>query len=50
MGAHCARVASFSFSTNPLLYVLGMQDERDEVQCLAEKATLGSMSMRSVRK
>jgi 4,5-DOPA dioxygenase extradiol len=33
----------------PLLYVLGTQDESDGVACFAEKVTLGSMSMRSVR-
>jgi 4,5-DOPA dioxygenase extradiol len=33
----------------PLLYVLGAQDEEDSVGFLADKVTLGSMSMRSVR-
>jgi 4,5-DOPA dioxygenase extradiol len=33
----------------PLLYVLGTQDESDDVTFFAEKVTLGSMSMRSVR-
>ncbi len=33
----------------PLLYVLGAQDEGDSVKFFAEKVTLGSMSMRSVR-
>ena len=33
----------------PLLYVLGMQDESDGVVFFAEKVTLGSMSMRSIR-
>ena len=33
----------------PLLYVLGAQDEADGVAFFAEKVTLGSMSMRSVR-
>ena len=33
----------------PLLYVLGTQDESDGVAFFAEKVTLGSMSMRSVR-
>jgi 4,5-DOPA dioxygenase extradiol len=33
----------------PLLYVLGAQDEGDSVRFFAEKVTLGSMSMRSVR-
>jgi 4,5-DOPA dioxygenase extradiol len=33
----------------PLLYVLGAQDQTDGVAFFAEKVTLGSMSMRSVR-
>ena len=33
----------------PLLYVLGTQDESDAVGFFADKVTLGSMSMRSVR-
>ena len=33
----------------PLLYVLGTQNESDGVAFFAEKVTLGSMSMRSVR-
>jgi len=33
----------------PLLYVLGAQDKTDSVEFFAEKVTLGSMSMRSVR-
>jgi 4,5-DOPA dioxygenase extradiol len=33
----------------PLLYVLGAQDQTDPVEFFAEKVTLGSMSMRSVR-
>jgi 4,5-DOPA dioxygenase extradiol len=33
----------------PLLYVLGTQDESDGVGFFADKVTLGSMSMRSVR-
>ncbi len=33
----------------PLLYVLGAQDKGDEVSFFADKVTLGSMSMRSVR-
>ena len=33
----------------PLLYVLGTQDKADRVKFFAEKVTLGSMSMRSVR-
>jgi 4,5-DOPA dioxygenase extradiol len=33
----------------PLLYVLGAQDESDSVKFFADKVTLGSMSMRSVR-
>ena len=33
----------------PLLYVLGVQDKADGVSFFADKVTLGSMSMRSVR-
>ncbi len=33
----------------PLLYALGAQDEADSVGFFADKVTLGSMSMRSVR-
>ena len=33
----------------PLLYVLGAQDKGDNVGFFADKVTLGSMSMRSVR-
>jgi len=33
----------------PLLYVLGAQDESEGVEFFADKVTLGSMSMRSVR-
>ena len=33
----------------PLLYVLGAQTEADEVKFFADKVTLGSISMRSVR-
>jgi 4,5-DOPA dioxygenase extradiol len=33
----------------PLLYVLGAQDDGDNVGFFAEKVTLASMSMRSVR-
>jgi len=33
----------------PLLYVLGAREEADEVGFFADKVTLGSMSMRSVR-
>jgi len=33
----------------PLLYVLGAQDKADGVKFFADKVTLGSMSMRSVR-
>lgn len=33
----------------PLLYVLGLQDKRDEVRFFADKVTLGSVSMRSIR-
>ena len=47
---HAARLA---VPTNehylPLLYVLALQGKGDEVSFFAEKVTLGSMSMRSVR-
>ncbi len=33
----------------PLLYVLAMQDEEDRIDFFAEKVTLGSVSMRSLR-
>jgi len=33
----------------PLLYLLGAQGKTDSVTFFADKATLGSMSMRSVR-
>jgi 4,5-DOPA dioxygenase extradiol len=33
----------------PLLYVLGVQDKADSVTLFADKVTLGSMSMRSVK-
>jgi aromatic ring-opening dioxygenase catalytic subunit (LigB family) len=33
----------------PLLYVLALQDKRDEVRFFADKVTLGAMSMRSVQ-
>ncbi len=33
----------------PLLYVLGVQDKSDAVTFFADRVTLGSMSMRSVR-
>jgi 4,5-DOPA dioxygenase extradiol len=33
----------------PLLYVLGTQDDSDRVAFFADKVTLGSMSMRSVK-
>jgi 4,5-DOPA dioxygenase extradiol len=33
----------------PLLYVLGAQEKRDNVRFFADKVTLGSMSMRSIK-
>lgn len=33
----------------PLLYVLGLQDPRDTIEFFADKVTLGSISMRSLR-
>jgi 4,5-DOPA dioxygenase extradiol len=33
----------------PLLYILALQEKRDEVRFFVDKVTLGSMSMRSVR-
>jgi 4,5-DOPA dioxygenase extradiol len=47
------QAASLAVPTNehflPLLYVLAAQDAREGVQFFAEKVTLGSMSMRSLR-
>jgi 4,5-DOPA dioxygenase extradiol len=47
------RAARLAVPTNehylPLLYVLALQDKRDEVRFFADKVTLGSMSMRSVQ-
>jgi 4,5-DOPA dioxygenase extradiol len=47
------QAANLAVPTNehflPLLYVLALQDERDQVQFFTEKVTLGSMSMRSLR-
>jgi 4,5-DOPA dioxygenase extradiol len=46
------RAAHLAVPTNehflPLLYVLAMQDELDEIRFFADKVTLGSMSMRSM--
>jgi len=47
------QAANLAVPTNehflPLLYVLAMQDAQEEVQFFAEKVTLGSISMRSLR-
>ena len=47
------RTAQLSVPTNehflPLLYVLGLQEDDDTVSFFAEKVTLGSISMRSLR-
>jgi 4,5-DOPA dioxygenase extradiol len=47
------RTARLSVPTNehflPLLYVLGLQEDDDAVSFFAEKVTLGSISMRSLR-
>ena len=47
------RTAQLSVPTNehflPLLYILGIQEEDDTVSFFAEKVTLGSISMRSLR-
>ena len=51
--AKLGEVARLSVPTNehflPLLYVLGAQSKQESVQFLAEKITLGSISMRSLR-
>jgi 4,5-DOPA dioxygenase extradiol len=47
------RAARLSVPTNehflPLLYILALQDKRDDIHFFAEKVTLGSISMRSLR-
>jgi len=47
------RAASLSVPTNehflPLLYVLALQDKEDKISFFAEKVTLGSISMRSIK-
>ena len=47
------QLANLSVPTNehflPILYILAMQDKKDEIRFFAEKVTLGSMSMRSLR-
>jgi 4,5-DOPA dioxygenase extradiol len=47
------QVAELAIPTNehylPLLYTLGLKDEKDEISFFTEKVTLGSMSMRSVK-
>lgn len=47
------QAANLAIPTNehylPLLYVLAMQEDGEEVQFFAEKVTLGSISMRSLR-
>lgn len=47
------RAARLSVPTNehflPLLYVLGLQEKGEEIRYFAEKVTLGSISMRSLR-
>ncbi|MGD9899982.1 MAG: 4,5-DOPA dioxygenase extradiol [Calditrichaceae bacterium] len=47
------RSARLSIPTNehylPLLYILGMSDEQDDLSFFTEKVTLGSMSMRSLK-
>jgi 4,5-DOPA dioxygenase extradiol len=47
------QAARLSVPTNehflPLLYILALQDEGDEVRFFADKVTLGSISMRSLR-
>jgi 4,5-DOPA dioxygenase extradiol len=48
-----SKAAQLSVPTNehflPLLYILALQDKKDDVQFFAEKVTLGSISMRSLR-
>jgi len=47
------KAASLSVPTNehflPLLYILALQDKEDKISFFAEKVTLGSISMRSVK-
>jgi 4,5-DOPA dioxygenase extradiol len=47
------QAARLSVPTNehylPLLYVLALQDKADEISFFADKVTMGSVSMRSVR-
>jgi 4,5-DOPA dioxygenase extradiol len=47
------KAASLSVPTNehflPLLYVLAMQDTEDQISFFAERVTLGSISMRSIK-
>ncbi len=47
------RSASLSIPTNehylPLLYILALKDQDDKISFFADKVTLGSISMRSVR-
>ncbi len=47
------KAAQLSVPTNehflPLLYILALQDKKDDIQFFAEKVTLGSISMRSLR-
>ena len=47
------RMAQLSVPTNehflPLMYILGLQEEEDALSFFAEKVTLGSISMRSLR-
>ena len=46
------QAAQLAIPTNehflPLLYILGLQDEQDELRFFADRVTLGSMSMRSL--
>ncbi len=47
------RLASLSIPTNehylPMLYILALKDQDDKISFFADKVTLGSISMRSVR-
>jgi 4,5-DOPA dioxygenase extradiol len=47
------KAADLSVPTNehflPLLYILGLKDQDDKISFFADKVTLGSISMRSIK-